>query len=47
MWLMDILMRLSRRTVSDKILCDKEFDIAKNLKYNGYKRCLTNLKFYG
>ena len=47
MWLMDILMRLSRRTVSDKILCDKEFDIAKNLKYNEYKRCLTNLKFYG
>ena len=26
---------LTRRTVSDKILRDKEFNITKNLKYNG------------
>ena len=29
---------LSRRTVSDKILRDKAFDIAKNPKYDGYQR---------
>ena len=26
---------LTRRTASDKILCDKAFDIAKNPKYDG------------
>ena len=29
---------LTRRTASDKILCDKTFIIAKNSKYNGYQR---------
>ena len=29
---------LSRRTASDKILRDKAFNIAKNLKYDGYQR---------
>ena len=28
---------LKRRTVSDKILRDKAFNIAKNSKYDGYK----------
>ena len=28
---------LTRRTVSDKILCGKAFNIAKNLKYDRYK----------
>ena len=28
---------LNRRTVADKILRDKEFNIAKNLKYDGYQ----------
>ena len=42
-----ILMRLSGRTVSDKILCGKAFDIARNPKYNGHKKSLINLKFYG
>ena len=29
---------LPRRTASDKILCDKAFDIAKNPKYDGYSK---------
>ena len=29
---------LKRRTASDKILRDKAFNIAKNTKYDGYKR---------
>ena len=31
---------LTRRTASDKILRDKPFNIAKNPKYDGYKRDL-------
>ena len=31
---------LKRRTVSDKVLRDKAFNIVKNLKYDGYKRGL-------
>ena len=36
---------LPRRTASasDKILRDKEFDIAKNPKYKGYQRCLASM----
>ena len=33
---------LTRRTTSDKILCDKAFNIAKNSKYNGYQRGLAS-----
>ena len=29
---------LTRTTASDKILRDKAFNIAKNLKYDGYQR---------
>ena len=36
---------LSRRTVSDKILRDKAFDIAKNPKYDGYQRRLFSMVF--
>ena len=32
---------LTRRTVSDKLLHDKAFNIAKNPKYDGYKRGLA------
>ena len=32
---------LTRRTASDKILRDKAFNIAKNTKYDGYKRELA------
>ena len=29
---------LPRITASYKVLCDKEFNIVKNRKYNGYQR---------
>ena len=32
---------LERRTASDKVLRDKAFNIAKNLKYDGYQRGLS------
>ena len=34
---------LTRRTASDKILRDKAFNIAKNPKYDGYKRGLVSM----
>ena len=34
---------LTRRTASDKILCDKAFDIAKNPKYDGWQRSLDSM----
>ena len=34
---------LKRRTVSDKILRDKAFNIAKNPKYDGYQRELVSI----
>ena len=34
---------LKRRTSPDKFLRDKEFDIAKNSKYDGYQRGLASL----
>ena len=34
---------LARRIVSDEILRDKEFDIAKNPKYDGYQRTLASM----
>ena len=39
---------LARRTVSDRVLRDKAFDIAKNLKYNGYQNVLASMiyKFF-
>ena len=32
---------LTRRTAADKVLCSKAFNIAKNLKYDGYERGLA------
>ena len=32
---------LPRRTASDKVLHDKEFNISKNPKYVGCQKCLT------
>ena len=32
---------LTRRTASDKILCDKAFNKAENPKYDGYQRGLA------
>ena len=39
---------LSGRTASDKILRDTAFNIAKNLKYDGYQRGLASVvhKFF-
>ena len=39
---------LPKRTASDKVLYDKAFDIAKNLKYRGYQRDLAAMvcKFF-
>ena len=34
-----------RRTASDKILRDKEFDIAKNPKYDRYQRRLASMVY--
>ena len=36
---------LTRRTASDKILPDKEFNIAKNPKYDGYQRGLASVVY--
>ena len=36
---------LTRRTASDKIFCDKTFNIAKNPKYNGYQRGLASMVY--
>ena len=36
---------LSRRTASDKILCDKAFNIAKSPKYDGYQHGLTSMVY--
>ena len=39
---------LTRRTASDKTLCDKAFNIAENPKYNGNERDLVSMiyKFF-
>ena len=34
---------LPRRTASDKVLCDKSFNIAKNPKYDGYQKGLATM----
>ena len=36
---------LERRTASDKVLSDKSFNIAKNPKYDGYKRGLASMVY--
>ena len=36
------LKDLTSRTISDKVLCDKAFDIAKSPKYDGYLRFCFN-----
>ena len=36
---------LAKRTASDKILRDKVFNIAKNLKYDGYQRDLAAIDY--
>ena len=36
---------LNRRTVADEVLRDKAFNIAKSLKYDGYKRGLASMVY--
>ena len=36
---------LTRGTASDKILHNKEFDVAKNPKYDGYQRGLASMVY--
>ena len=36
---------LNRRTAADKVLCDKAFNIAKNLKYDGYQCGLASMVY--
>ena len=36
---------LPRRTVAEKVLVDKAFNIAKNPKYDGYQRGLASLVY--
>ena len=36
---------LTRRTVSDKILRDKAFNVGKNPKYDGYQCGLTSMVY--
>ena len=36
---------LTKRTVSDKVLRDKAFKIAKNPKYDGYQRGLASMVY--
>ena len=36
---------LKRRTFSDKVLRDKSYNIANNLRHNGYERALTTLVY--
>ena len=36
---------LTRRTVPDKILHDKAFNIVKNTKHDGYQRSLPSMPF--
>ena len=34
---------LAQRTISGKILKDQPYEIARNLKYNGYERALISM----
>ena len=36
---------LNRRPAADKVLCDKAFNIAKNLKYDGYQCEIASVVF--
>ena len=42
-WLMEILRIYLQKTAADKVLRDKAFNIAKNLKYDGYQRSLASM----
>ena len=37
---------LAKRTASDKVLRNKAFNIAKNSKYDGYKKRFVSIVYY-
>ena len=39
------LKNLTKKTAFDKLLCNKAFNIAKNLKYDGYQRGLVSMVY--
>ena len=39
------LKELNRRTIADKVLGNKAFNVAKNLKYDGYQRRLASMVY--
>ena len=43
--MVDIDFKDLHRTVADKVLCDREFNIAKNPNYDGYQCGLASLLF--
>ena len=36
---------LAERTISDKILKDRAYEIARNRNYDGYQRALTSMDY--
>ena len=46
-WFMETSKDLTGRRGSDKIVSDKAFNIAKNLKYNGYQCGLASMVYNG
>ena len=36
---------LAKRTISDKILKDRDYEIARNCKYDGYQRALASMVY--
>ena len=36
---------LAKRTASDKVLRDKAFNVAKNIRYEGYQRSLASMVY--
>ena len=44
-WIMDTLKKLPRRAASDKILRDKVFNIAKNIKHDRYQKGLASMVY--
>ena len=40
-----IVKYLAKRTISDKILKDRDYEIARNHKYDGYQRALASMVY--
>ena len=44
-WCTTDSQNLAKRTISDKILKDKTFEITRNHNYDGYKRALATILY--